>query len=104
MIAKGASWGVPILSTTEEEYIELSQSMRNVIPFMVMMKLVSFKIDIHIPMPEVFCKVFEDGQRCIAVVESNKFPPRTKRTIIKYHHFQSFVQKKIIRICYIDTR
>ena len=41
MIAKGASWGVPILSTTEEEYIELSQSMRNVIPFMVMMKVVS---------------------------------------------------------------
>ena len=49
------------LSTTESEYILLGQSIINVIPFMAMMKEVSFIFDIRIPNPEVFCKVLEDN-------------------------------------------
>ena len=59
---------------------------------------------IRLPNPEVLCKVFEDNQGCISVAEPNKFSPRTKHISIKYHLFQNFVQKKIIWICYIDTR
>ena len=44
------------LITTEAEYIVLSQVMRDVILFMVMVKEVSFIFDIHIPKPEVFVK------------------------------------------------
>ena len=58
------------LSTTEAEYIALIQAMRDVIPFMVLMKEVSFIFYIHIPKPEVFCKVSKDNQSCISVVES----------------------------------
>ena len=68
------------------------------------MKEVSFIFETHLPKPEVFCKVFEDIQSCIAVAESNRFSPRTKHIAIKYHHFQCFVQNKIIEIFYIDTR
>ena len=75
-----------------------------VIPFVALMKEVSFIFETHLPKPEVFCKVFEDIQSCIAVAESNRFSPRTKHIAIKYHHFQCFVQKKIIEILYIDTR
>ena len=71
---------------------------------MELMKEVSFIFDIHIPKTEVFCKVFEENLNCISVAESNKFSPRTKHIAIKHHHFQSFVQNKIIQICCIDTR
>ena len=71
---------------------------------MELMKEVSFIFDIHIPNPEVFCKVFKENRNCIAVAESNKFSPRKKHIAIKYHHFQSFFQNKIIQICCIDTQ
>ena len=71
---------------------------------MALMKEVSFLFDIHLPNPEVFCKIFKDNQSCIAVVESNKFLPRTKHIAIKYHHLRGFAQNNIIQICYIDTQ
>ena len=71
---------------------------------MVLMKEVSFIFDIHPAKTEVFCKLFEDNQSCIAVAESSKFSPRTKHITIKYHNFRRFVQKKNIRIRYIGTR
>ena len=50
------------LSSTEVEYISLSQAMREVIYFMAFMKEVYFIFDIHLPRPGVFFKVFEDNQ------------------------------------------
>ena len=69
-----------------------------------MTKEVSFNFDINLPKTEVICKSFEDNQSFIAVAEYNKFSLRTKHSAIKYHHLQSFLQNKIIQICYIDTR
>ena len=64
------------------------------------MKEVSFIFDIHVPKPKLFCKVFEDNQICIAVVESkNNLRRKTKHITIKYHHFWCFLQKKNIWIC-----
>ena len=71
---------------------------------MALMKEVYFILDIHIPKPEVFCKVSEYNQSCISVAESNKFSPRTKHIAVKYHNFQIFVKNEIIRVCYIETR
>ena len=86
------------------EYIALGQAMREVITFIELIKEVSFIFGIHLPNSEVFCKVFKDNNSCTAVADSNKLSPRTKNIAIKYHHFLIFVQKKIIRICYIYTR
>ena len=61
------------LSTTEVEYIALIQAMHDEIPFMALIKEVSFISDIHPPNPEVFCKVFEDKQSCIDIAKSNRF-------------------------------
>ena len=44
------------------------------------------------PNSEVFCKVFEDNQSCIAVAKSKKNLPRIKQIAIKYHYLKSFVQ------------
>ena len=68
------------------------------------MKEIAFQVDIHIPKQEFFCKFFEDKHSFIDVPESNKYSLRTKHIAINYHHFQIFVQRKIIWIFYIDTR
>ena len=67
--------------------------MREVIPFMELMKEVSFIFDIHHPKPEFFCKVFKYNQSCIAVAESEKLSPG-KKIAIKYNYFQSFHTKE----------
>ena len=76
--------------------------MHNVRHFMVFIKEISFIFDIYLPNPEVFWKVFKDNQNWIAFAESIFFT-KNKKISIKSHHIQSFAQKKIIRICYIDT-
>ena len=80
------------------------QSMRDIITFTSLMKEISFIFDIYLPIPAVFCKVFEDNQSCIVVAELRKFPPGTKHIDIKYHYLQSFLQKKIIWVFYIYRR
>ena len=92
------------LSTTESEYIALSQALRDVIPMMALLLELNKLIDIHIPKPDIHCKVFEDNNSCIAVAESPKFTPRTKHIAIKYHHFRSFVKNKSINISHIGTK
>ena len=46
------------------------------------MKEVSFIFYIHIPKPEVFCKLFEYNQSCITVAESNKLVPTKKISLL----------------------
>ena len=43
------------------EYFVLREEMRDVIPFIEMMKEVSYIFYISLPKPEVICKVFEDN-------------------------------------------
>ena len=71
---------------------------------MALMKELYFIFYINLTNSEVFCKAFEENQTCIAVVEFKTISPRTKHIAINYQHFRRFVQKKFIRICYIDTR
>ena len=92
------------LQTKRSEYNALIQSMQKVIPFMASMKEVSYIFDIHIPKPELFCKVLVENESCITVAEPNKFSPRTKHIAVKYHHLRIFVKNKIIQICNIDTQ
>ena len=92
------------LSTTEAEYIALSQAMREVIPFMNLMQEIDNIFGIHNPSPQFHCRVFEDNRSCIKVAESPKFTPRTKHIAIKYHHFRSFVSDGTIKIKHIDTK
>ena len=91
------------LSTTEAEYIALSQSMREVIPFMNLIVEVGNVFPLNNPKPKFHCKVFEDNRSCIRVAESPKFTPRTKHIAIKYHHFRKHVSDKTIAIFPIST-
>jgi hypothetical protein len=92
------------LSTAEAEYIALSQAMRETIPVMQLLEELSKVIDLHMPEPNIFCKVFEDNTSCISIATAQKFSPRTKHISLKYHHFRKFVTDKTIRIFPIATK
>ena len=91
------------MSTAEAEYIALSQSLREVIPLMSMMKELKSAFPIEIQIPNFNCTVHEDNQSCISMATKQKFSPRTKHIALKYHHFRSFVDSKQIEVQYINT-
>ena len=92
------------LSTTEAEYIALSQSLREVIPVIELMKEVNEIFPIHIPTPEIHCKVWEDNNGALILAKGQKFSPRTKHIAIKYHHFRKHVEDGTVSIHPIDTK
>ena len=92
------------LSTTEAEYIALSQSLREVIPLIQLLKEINEIFPIHMPTPEIHCKVWEDNNGALSLAQKGKFSPRTKHIAIKYHHFREHVNKGIISIHAIDTK
>ena len=91
------------LSTAEAEYIALSLSLREVIPAMHLMKEFNDMFPVNLIKPG-FCLVHEDNQSCIAMANLKKMTPRTKHIALKYHHFKHFLERKKIRIEYINTK
>ena len=92
------------LSTTEAEYIALSQAMREVIPLMTLMSEIDKVFPIGFKKPKIHCKVWEDNESCISIAKNQKFSPRTKHIAIKWHHFRSFVNSSSVSIHSIDTK
>ena len=102
------TWGSKLqteiaLSTTESKYIALSSAMREVIPFLDLMKETAGLFGLLTRDPVFHCTVWEDNESCITVAKSPKFTPRTKHIAIKYHHFRIFVSDGTIIIKSIDT-
>ena len=92
------------LSTTESEYIALSQSLRDVIPLMGLLTELQPALSFSVNTPMVHCTIFEDNKGCIDLVNVPKIRPRTKHIALKYHHFRSFVRNKKISVQYIETK
>ena len=92
------------LSTTEAEYIALSQAVREVIPLMRLIQEPKGLFCVNKKKSEFFCEVFEDNRNTIAVAETRKYTPRTKHITLKYHHFWRYVHEGIIKINAKDTK
>jgi hypothetical protein len=92
------------LSTTEAEYIALSQALREVLPFIELLKDINEIFPIHLPTPKMMCTVYEDNESCKAIVIKQKFSPRTKHIALKYHHFRAHVNNGTVEIESIDTK
>ena len=86
----------------EIEYIALSSAMREVIPFLGLMKETAGLFGLLTRDPVFRCTVQEDNESGITVAKSPKFTPRTKHIAIKYHHFRRFVSDGTIIIKSID--
>jgi len=92
------------LSTTEAEYIALSQSMRDLIPIRNILIELSHLLNLSIHVPLTHSTVFEDNNGALELAKEPKYRPRTKHIAIKYHHFREHVKNKTIRIAKIDTK
>jgi hypothetical protein len=92
------------LSSTEAEYIALSQAMREVIPIIWLLEEAKQQ-GIHVinEPPKIHCKVFEDNAGAIEIANVPKMRPRTKHLNIKYHHFREEVKKGTVSIWHTRT-
>ena len=91
------------LSTTEAEYISLSQSMRELLPLIVIIKELQKVFNLNFDKAKVMSTVFEDNKGCIELATAPKYRPRTKHISIKYYFFCSIVEK-FTTIYYINTK
>jgi hypothetical protein len=92
------------LSSTEAEYIALSESMRSVLPLMsIVEEMHSYGIKLQVGTPKVYCKVFEDNSGAIELSKVPKIRPRTKHINIKYHHFRHQVERGRVSVHPIKT-
>ena len=80
------------LSTTEAEYVALSESMRSTIPLIQLLdELQETAIIERTNKTRVHCKVFEDNSGALELAKTPKMRPRTKHINVKYHHFRHLV-------------
>jgi hypothetical protein len=93
------------LSTTEAEYIALSQAMRELIP----LRRLLLEIVTEMKLPGITdsvikSTVFEDNNGAISTATAVKMTPRTKHIAVKYHFFKSYLHAGTgITIAKIDT-
>jgi hypothetical protein len=92
------------LSTTEAEYIALSQAMRDLIPMRTLLTELASLTKLKIGDTITHSTVFEDNKGCVELANAPKMRPRTKHIAIKYHHFRSHVACGDIKIQWIDTK
>lgn len=94
------------LSTAEAEYIALSQSTREIIPLMNLLKELNLTLNFGMKEKDFQCTLYEDNTSCITIAGTQKFTPRTKHISLKYHWFRSFTKgpNKLLDIKYINTR
>ena len=85
--------------------------MRDVLPFVILVKAIEFLIKLKGDTPTVLCiiiknpvTVYEDNQGAIALAVSTQMQPRTNHIAIKYHHFWSFAKNFNVYIKHIDTK
>ena len=102
------TWGSKLqteidLSTTDTKYIALSSAIREVIPFLGIMKETAGLFGLLTRDPVFRCTVWEDNEICITVAKSRKFTPWKKHIATKYHNFRRFFSAGTIIIKSIDT-
>lgn len=92
------------MSTTEAEYIAISEAFRSLLP---MMDLVDEARAAGVPIisgtPVVRCKAFEDNSGALALARLPKIRPRTKHINVKYHHFREAVASGRVNVVYVET-
>ena len=87
------------LSSTEAEYIGLSEAIREAMPLIDLIEEMKSR-GFNMPKARTIakCRVFEDNSGAIEVANEDKYRPRTKHINVRYHHFRSLVQKGIVQI------
>jgi hypothetical protein len=91
------------LSTTEAEYIALSQAMRDLILMQTIMREMTDVFGYMVQQATTHSTVFEDNKGCVDLIAAPTMCPRSRHISIKHHHFREHVRKGLIRIRWIST-
>ena len=93
-----------MLSTTEAEYVALSESMRDVLPLIDLVEEMELRgFASKRGTPSVRCTAFEDNEGAISLAKTPKLRPRTKHINNKYHHFRGHVASGKVDVQHIPT-
>jgi hypothetical protein len=92
------------LSTTEAEYIAMSQAARDLIPMRALLQEFSKATKLIVGDTIAHSTIFEDNRGCVDLATAPKLRPRTKHIGLKYHHFRSHVENGSIKIQWIDSK
>ena len=95
----------------EAEYIDLSQAMRYVLPFVSLMKEIEFVLKLQGDTLTIMCSIFknpitfhEDNQGEISLAVSLQMRTRTKHIAIEYYHFWIIVANGGVKIKHVNTK
>ena len=93
------------LSTTEAEYMALSQALRETIPMMNLIKEIGSRgFEAYVGQAQVHCKAFEYNTGALELARLPKLRPRTKHINNVFHHFREAVRNKEISVHHVDTK
>jgi len=91
-------------STTEAEYIALSQSARDLIPMRHLLHKLSQATKLIVGSTIAHSTVFEDNKGCVELANAPRMCPRTCHIALKYHHFRPHVENGNLLFRWIDTK
>ena len=86
------------ISTTEAEYIALSQAMSDLIPMRALLTELTTLTCLTFDTTTTYSTVFEDNKGCVELANAPKMRPRSKHIALKYHQFRSHVASGDIKI------
>ncbi len=106
------------LSTTEAEYIALSQAMQELIPLLGLIEKLTTPLNLNKDQPSIYWKacgykpdsgkliadLFEDNAAAYELAKAPEMRPTTKHIALKYHHFREHVLNGTVRINIIGTK
>jgi hypothetical protein len=93
------------LSSTKEEFIALTQAIRELLPIMwCMQKAHDHGISVLTKPHKIHCKIFQGNEGAIEIAKVPKIRLRTKHLNIKYHHFREEVKKGTVSIYHDRTK
>jgi hypothetical protein len=93
-----------VLSTTEAEYIAMSQAARDFIPMRDLLLEFSIATKLIVGDTLTHSMIFEDNKGCVDLASAPKLCPRTKHIALKYRHFRTHVANGLIRIQWIGSK
>jgi hypothetical protein len=92
------------LSTTEAEYMALSENTRVLLPIMDLLEEgMKHGVPVHTTEPTVRCRIFEDNAGALELANVPKMRPRTRHINQKYHHFRAHVKSGRLKVLQVAT-
>jgi hypothetical protein len=93
------------LSSTESEYIAMSEAFCVLIPMMDLLEGGrSNGVPMRLGAPVIQCKAFEDNLGALELTRLPKIWPRMRHINVKYHHFREAVAKGRIKVQHVISK